>query len=177
MEPYLNNPFELLFDTTEFSSTRAIPIHWLTQFFQLVFSEMNDYLVSLHLYNPNTYLQRYIRKLPRAIVNKLVKRTHFSSNLVELNEHIATSMMKLPKETRKRVSPDAIVAPICQLVFFSIVDLEKEASVTIFPVTRITHLRSSIPVTVRIGPEHMQVITVSTLYIKKSGLIKQRQKC
>lgn len=101
MEPYLNNPFELLFDTTEFSSTRAIPIHWLTQFFQLVFSEMNDYLVSLHLYNPNTYLQRYIRKLPRAIVNKLVKRTHFSSNLVELNEHIATSMVKLPKETRK----------------------------------------------------------------------------
>ncbi|KAL7332161.1 hypothetical protein PS15p_204242 [Mucor circinelloides] len=139
MEPYLNNPFELLFDTTEFSSTRAIPIHWLTQFFQLVFSEMNDYLVSLHLYNPNTYLQRYIRKLPRAIVNKLVKRTHFSSNLVELNEHIATSMIKLPKET---------------------LDLEKEASVTIFPVTRITHLRSSIPVTVRIGPEHMQVITM-----------------
>jgi neurofibromin 1 len=101
MEPYLNNPFEILFDTTEFSSTRAIPIHWLTQFFQLVFSEMNDYLVSLHLYNPNTYLQRYIRRLPRAIVNKLVKRTHFSSTLVELNEHIATSMIKLPKETGK----------------------------------------------------------------------------
>jgi hypothetical protein len=47
----------------------------------------------------------------------------------------------------------------------NIVDLEKEVSVTIFPVVRITHLRSSIPVTVKIGPEHMQVITVS--YKKK----------
>lgn len=99
MEPHLNNPFELLFDTTEFCSTRAIPIHWLTQFFQLVFSEMNDYLVSLHLYNPNTYLQKYIRKLPRVIINKLVKRTHFSTSLGELSEHIALSEIRLPKET------------------------------------------------------------------------------
>ncbi|KAI8053543.1 hypothetical protein BDF21DRAFT_441145 [Thamnidium elegans] len=139
MEPHLNNPFELLFDTTGFCSTRAIPIHWLTQFFQLVFSEMNDYLVSLHLYNPNTYLQKYIRKLPRVIINKLVKRTHFSTSLGELSEHIALSEIRLPKET---------------------VDLEKEASVTIYPVTRITNIRSSIAVTVKIGPEHMQVITM-----------------
>jgi hypothetical protein len=99
MEPHLNNPFELFFDCTDFSSTRAIPIHWLTQFFQLVFSEMNDYLVSLHLYNPNTYLQKYIRKLPREIVNKLVKRTHFSLSLGELSEHIAPGEIRLPKET------------------------------------------------------------------------------
>ncbi len=101
MEPHLNNPFELLFDITEFSSTRCIPIHWLTQFFQLVFSEMNDYLVSLHLYNPNSYLQRYVRKLPRAIINKLVKRTHFSTSLGELSEHISPSEIRLPKETSK----------------------------------------------------------------------------
>ncbi|KAI9486703.1 MAG: hypothetical protein EXX96DRAFT_550220 [Benjaminiella poitrasii] len=138
MEPYLNNLFELLFDTTEFSSTRAIPIHWMSQFFQLVFSEMNDYLVSLHLYNPNTYLQKYIQKLPRTIVNKFVKRTHFSSSLIELHKHIAPTMVRLPKET---------------------IELEKETSVTIFPVLKITHLRSSIPVIVKIGTAHMQVIT------------------
>jgi neurofibromin 1 len=76
----------------------------MTQFFQLVFSEMNDYLVSLHLYNPNTYLQRYMHKLPRTIVNKLVKRTHFSTTLAELSEHIAPPLVKLPKETRKHVT-------------------------------------------------------------------------
>lgn len=101
MEPYLNNPFELLFDTTEFNSSRSLPAHWISQFFQLVFNEMNDYLVSLHLYNPNTYLQRYIRKLPRAIINKLVKRSHFSTSIAELSEYIAPSNIKLPKETCK----------------------------------------------------------------------------
>lgn len=112
MEPYLNNPFELLFDCTEFSSSRCLPIHWLTQFFQLVFSEMNDYLVSLHLYNPNTYLQKYIRKLPRAIVNKLIKRTHFSTSLVELSEHISPSEIRLPKEASK-----CITRNFCSCVF------------------------------------------------------------
>ena len=97
MEPHLNYPFELLFDTTEFSATHGVPIHWLTQFFQLVFNEMNDYLVALHLYNPNSYLQRYIRKLPRQIINKLVKRTHFSTSLGELSEYISPAEIRLPK--------------------------------------------------------------------------------
>jgi hypothetical protein len=99
MEPHLNNPFEMLIDATEFSSTHAIPIHWIIQFFQLVFSEMNDYLVALHLYNTNTYLQLYIGKLPRVIINKLVKRTHFSNSLADLSEHIALTEIRLPKDT------------------------------------------------------------------------------
>lgn len=103
MEPHLNNPFELLFDVTEFSSTRAIPIHWMTQFFQLVFSEMNDYLVALHLYNTNTYLQRYVRKLPRVIINKLVKRTNFSNCLADLSEFISLTEIRLPKDTSKNM--------------------------------------------------------------------------
>lgn len=42
-----------------------------------------------------------------------------------------------------------------------LVDLEKEATVAISSVTRLTNFRSSIPVVVKIGSEHMQVITVS----------------
>ncbi|KAF7721136.1 Ras GTPase activating protein ira2, partial [Apophysomyces ossiformis] len=125
MEPYLSHPFELLFDLTQFSAACEIPIHWLTQFFQLVFTEMNDYLVTLHLYNPNSHLQRYIRKLPRAITNKLVKRTHFSLSLAELYERISPSEVRLPKET---------------------LDIEQEPNQVFFPVTRLTHLRSTIPV-------------------------------
>ncbi|KAG0184581.1 Ras GTPase activating protein ira2 [Apophysomyces sp. BC1034] len=139
MEPYLSHPFELLFDLTQFSLACEIPIHWLTQFFQLVFTEMNDYLVTLHLYNPNSHLQRYIRKLPRAITNKLVKRTHFSLSLAELYERISPSEVRLPKET---------------------LDIEQEQNTVFFPVTRLTHLRSTIPVMVKIGPEHVQIITV-----------------
>lgn len=169
MEPYLNNPFELLFDTTEFSSARSLPAHWISQFFQLVFNEMNDYLVSLHLYNPNTYLQRYIRKLPRAIINKLVKRSHFSTSIAELSEYIAPSNIKLPKETRKLFEKSSCFNALN--FFQKIVDLEKEATVTISSVTRLSNFRSSIPVIVKIGSEHMQVITVNA-FLSTSKLAK-----
>lgn len=99
MEPYLNHPFELLFDTSRFSEDFEIPVHWLNQFFQLVFSEMNDYLVTLHLFNPNFHMQRYIRKLPRILTNKLVKRTRFSNSISELSVYISPAEIRLPKET------------------------------------------------------------------------------
>lgn len=101
MEPYLNHPFELLFDLTRFNEGCELPIHWLNQFFQLVFSEMNDHLVLLHLFNPNFHMQSYIRKLPRILTNKLVKRTRFAHTIGELANHISLSEMRLPKDTRK----------------------------------------------------------------------------
>ncbi|KAI8394136.1 uncharacterized protein BYT42DRAFT_553510 [Radiomyces spectabilis] len=138
MEPYLNNPFELLFDITRFSGKSEIPIHWLNQFFRLVFSEMNDYLVALHIFNPNTHLQQYIRKLPLILTNKLVKRTRFSLTLADLQKLIAPAEIHLPKET---------------------MDLEKELSTIFTPVTRVASMNINIPVTVKIGPEHMQIVT------------------
>jgi hypothetical protein len=78
-----------------------MPIHWLNQFFQLVFSEMNDYLVLLHLFNPNFHMQSYIRKLPRILTNKLVKRTRFAHTIAALTNHIALSEIQLPKDTCK----------------------------------------------------------------------------
>lgn len=97
----MNHPFELLFDLTRFSEEIEIPIHWMNQFFQLIFSEMNDFLVILHLYNPNFHMQRYVRKLPRIITNKLVKRARFASSISELSNYIAPSEIRLPKETCK----------------------------------------------------------------------------
>lgn len=101
MEPYLNQPFELLFDLTRFCEDNEIPIHWLNQFFQLVFSEMSDYLITLHLFNPNFHMQRYIRKLPRILTNKLVKRTKFANTITELSNYIAPSEIRLPKDSCK----------------------------------------------------------------------------
>ncbi|KAI8363872.1 hypothetical protein EDC96DRAFT_558843 [Choanephora cucurbitarum] len=139
MEPYLNQPFEFLFDLTEFTSSRSIPINFFTQFFQLVLSEMNDYLVTLHLYNPTIFMAKRIRQLPRDIVNKLVKRAKFHTSLAELSEVIAPNQIKLPKQT---------------------MDMERENYTTISPVSRISNLKSSLPVTVKIGEEHIQIVTV-----------------
>ncbi|KAI8142067.1 hypothetical protein BJV82DRAFT_159057 [Fennellomyces sp. T-0311] len=139
MEPYLNRPFELMFDCTALNPYNEIPIHWLNQFFQLIFSEMNDYLLTLYLYNPSNYLQRYIARLPRPLINKLIKRAFFATTLADLHERIAPSEIHLPKET---------------------IDLEKAPSTTFFPVTRMNSLKSTTPVTIKVSQEHFQIITV-----------------
>ncbi|KAI9489055.1 hypothetical protein BDB00DRAFT_771458 [Zychaea mexicana] len=139
MEPYLNRPFELMFDLTGLNPFNEIPVHWLNQFFQLIFSEMNDYLVAIYMYNPSNYLQRYVARLPRLLINKLIKRVHFATTLADLHERIAPSEIHLPKET---------------------VDLEKAPSTTFFPVTRMNSLKSSTPVTIKVSQEYLQIITV-----------------
>ncbi|GAA5815422.1 hypothetical protein MFLAVUS_008930 [Mucor flavus] len=139
MEPYLNRPFELLFDLTRFCEDVEIPIHWLNQFFQLVFSEMNDYLVTLHLFNPNFHMQRYIRKLPRLLTNKLVKRTKFAITITELSSFIALSEIRLPKDSY---------------------EVEKEMGMTITNAYLITSFKTFIPVTIKIGSEYFQVTTI-----------------
>lgn len=105
MEPHLNHPFELLFDLTRGGAHCEIPVHWLNQFFQLVFTEMNDHLVYLHLFNPNFHLQRYIRKFPRILTNKLVKRTRSAISISELSNSIALSEIRLPKDSCKLCIP------------------------------------------------------------------------
>lgn len=39
--------------------------------------------------------------------------------------------------------------------------IEKDPCITVYPVTRLTNQRTSVPVIVKIGPEEVQVITVS----------------
>ena len=41
-----------------------------------------------------------------------------------------------------------------------IVEMERENYTTISPVSRISNLKSSLPVTVKIGEEHIQIVTV-----------------
>ncbi|KAI8097774.1 uncharacterized protein BX664DRAFT_356981 [Halteromyces radiatus] len=139
MEPHLSSPFELLFDLTYFDSGCEFPTHWLSLFFQLIGNWLNDYLVCLNLYNPNTHLRSYMRRFPRAILNKLVKRIRFVLTLSDLYERIPPSELRIPKYTA---------------------EIEKEPATVFYPVTRQTNLKSTLPVTVKISTEHIQIITV-----------------
>ncbi|KAG2213997.1 hypothetical protein INT47_001268 [Mucor saturninus] len=139
MEPHLNHPFELLFDWTRGGAHCEIPVHWLNQFFQLVFTEMNDHLVYLHLFNPNFHLQRYIRKFPRILTNKLVKRTRSAISISELSNSIALSEIRLPKDSY---------------------DIEKEMGMTVTNAFLITSFKTHIPVSIKIGSEYFQVTTI-----------------
>ncbi|RCI02984.1 Ras GTPase activating protein ira2, partial [Rhizopus stolonifer] len=147
MEPYLNAPFELMYDTTGFTLDNAIPIHWLDQLFSMIFNDMNDYLVAVHILNPTTHLLRHMLKLPRSLLNKVVKRLHVYSSLSELSEAIEISEFRFSKAT---------------------VNLEKNPSVTIYPVTRLTNQRISIPVIVKISSEELQIISMKKQEIFES---------
>jgi neurofibromin 1 len=103
MEPYLNQPFELFFDVTAMASDCELPINWLNQFFQLAFSERSDNMVSLYLLNAGFFSQRYARKLPRLLTNKLVKRCRLGISTREFHTWISSSELRLPKETCKYI--------------------------------------------------------------------------
>ncbi|KAI9259080.1 hypothetical protein BY458DRAFT_479034 [Sporodiniella umbellata] len=147
MEPYLDAPFELMYDTTGFTLDNAIPINWLDQLFSMIFNNMNDYLVAVHILNPTTHLLRHMLKLPRPLLNKVVKRLHIYSNLSEAGEAIEISEFKFAKAT---------------------LNLEKNPSVTIYPVTRLTNQRISLPVIVKISSEELQIISMKKQEIFES---------
>lgn len=101
MEPYLNSPFEFLIDYTGFTPANTVPNYWLTQFFQMILGEMDNYLVGVHIYNPNTHLQQYLTKMPNYIADKIIKGAHLYSSLVELSQNISLSELRLSKSTCK----------------------------------------------------------------------------
>ncbi|KAI8068638.1 hypothetical protein BC940DRAFT_298677 [Gongronella butleri] len=138
MEPYLSSPFEILFDLTYFDGDCEIPVHWMALFFQLIGNFVNDFLVNIHLHNPNFYFRSYIRRFPRAVLNKLVKKVVFSVSVDDLYQYIHPSSLRLPKYT---------------------VDIEDEPYSTFQNVTRQTHAKSSLPVTVKISNEHVLILT------------------
>ncbi|KAI7866864.1 hypothetical protein BDF14DRAFT_1808596 [Spinellus fusiger] len=139
LEPHFKKPFELLFDITCFNADCRMPPHWLNQFLQLLFSEVRNTLCALYLFNPNTHIQRYMAKLSRALVAKFTKQTMYILSIQELQEYIAPSEIRLPKQT---------------------VDIDKEKCVVFTPVTKVTNMVPVIPVTIKIGQEYLQIITV-----------------
>ncbi|KAI8357236.1 hypothetical protein BD560DRAFT_197971 [Blakeslea trispora] len=139
MEPCLSQPFELLLDLSRLSEDNEIPAHWLNQFCQLIFNEMNDNLALLHLFNPNFHWRRYIRKLPRTLTNRLVKRTRFAIKISELTKYIALPEIRLPKDA---------------------FDMEKEIGMTVASAHLISNFKVVIPVQLRIGPEYLVITTL-----------------
>ncbi|KAI8335906.1 hypothetical protein BC941DRAFT_429713 [Chlamydoabsidia padenii] len=139
MEPYLDKPFDIILDATRMNPVNEIPVHWINTLFQLIFQEMNDNLTHLYIFNPNSHLQRYIRKIPLKITNRLLKKTRFAITVAQLQEGIAPSEIRLPKLS---------------------VELEKELGTVFYPVSKIITMNIRIPVIVRVGEEHLQVTTV-----------------
>lgn len=101
MERVANKLCEVVLDLTQFGPSNEIPNQWISQLLQLLPFDVYDNVAMIHIYNPNSFLRKYIKKLPRPVTHKITKRINFAVILVELQEHINASEIRLPKSTSK----------------------------------------------------------------------------
>lgn len=101
LERASNRHYELLIDLTRFCRLNEIPGQWVHQLMQILSEDKSDNIAICHIYNPNTYLRTFIKKLARPLSHKFTKRILFAVTLAELHEHILPSEVRLPKSTSK----------------------------------------------------------------------------
>ncbi|RUS29150.1 hypothetical protein BC938DRAFT_480989 [Jimgerdemannia flammicorona] len=138
LEPAMAKPFELLLDLTQFGQQNEIPNQWLNQLLQLLPYDIHDYLSVIYIYNANSNLKKYSKKMSRPLPNRLGKKMIFACQLAELQEHIVTSEVRLPSATAA---------------------LETSHSVTFHPVNKLTQLKTFVPVTIKVSSEYIQIQT------------------
>lgn len=120
MERAASKLCEVVLDLTQFGPQNEIPNQWISQLLQLLPFDVYDNVASIHIYNPNSFLRKYIKKLPRPVTHKISKRISFAVTLVELQEHIHASEIHLPKSTSKSYLHLVIVIdsyPVCYSEF------------------------------------------------------------
>ncbi|ORX62830.1 hypothetical protein DM01DRAFT_1403269 [Hesseltinella vesiculosa] len=131
--------FELVVDLTLFGPSCELSNLWMNQIIQLLPFDGIENVAAIHMYNPNSYLRKYIKKLTRPISNKLSKRFTFSVTLAELHEHIQPTEVRLPKATTA---------------------LDTESSTVFYPVNKVSQYKLNIPVTIKVSAEYVQIMTV-----------------
>lgn len=105
MERAGNKSLELVIDMTLFCSANEIPTQYISQILQLLPFDATDNIASILVYNPNSHLRKYVKKLAKPASHKMTKRTFFAVTLAELYEFINPSEVRLPKSTCKLHTP------------------------------------------------------------------------
>ncbi|SAM09354.1 hypothetical protein [Absidia glauca] len=139
MERATNKPFEIVIDLTLFGPSNEVSNQWINQILQLLPFDCFENVGAVHLYNPNTYLRKYMKKLTQPIPSKLSKRLTFAVTLAELHEYILPSEVRLPKSTTA---------------------LDTEQSAVFYPVNKLSQYKLNIPVTLKVSAEYVQIMTV-----------------
>ncbi|OZJ04004.1 hypothetical protein BZG36_03619, partial [Bifiguratus adelaidae] len=139
LEPMRGKSFDLCFDMSQFDVENEIPNQWINQLVQLIPSDLVDNITTVYIFNVNFNLRRYVKRLSRPLSHKVLKRIVFATTIAELSDYIAPNDILLPNTT---------------------VALEAENSTVFFPVTKITPYRTMVPVTIKVGVQHIQIMTV-----------------
>ncbi|CAG8444039.1 5054_t:CDS:10 [Acaulospora morrowiae] len=138
IKSHMSRPFEILVDLTQFGASNEIQSQWVQHFTQILPYEVVENLSKLYLYNTNTAFKKFVKKISRSLPQQISKRTVFCCSLNELHEYIAPSEVRLPRST-------------------SCLDVRRNRNT--FSVTRISHYRVHVSVTIKICNEYVQIIT------------------
>ncbi|KAI8087606.1 uncharacterized protein B0P05DRAFT_584843 [Gilbertella persicaria] len=138
LERASNRQYELFIDITRFGRNNEIPVQWVNQILQLMGEDKLENVAVCHMYNPDTYLRTYAKKLSRPIPHKFTKRVIFAVTLAEVHENISPSEVKLPKSTTS---------------------LETDPNAAFFPVNKVLKYSTQLPVTLKISAEFIQVMS------------------
>ncbi|CAG8520644.1 15640_t:CDS:10, partial [Funneliformis caledonium] len=136
----MGQPFEVVVDLTQFGSNNEVQSQWVQQFIQIHPFDIQENLAKLYFYNTNTTFKKFVKKLSRPLSPKIAKKTLFCCNLTELHEYIAPGEIGLPRST-------------------TILDTDNNGIIHT-PVTKISHYRMHIPVTIKISSEFIQILTL-----------------
>ncbi|KAI9310474.1 hypothetical protein BX666DRAFT_2126182 [Dichotomocladium elegans] len=139
IERVSSQQFEVVVDLTLFGPANEVPCQWISQLLQLLPFDATENVVAIHMYNPNSSFRKFMKRLQRPVSHKFSKYFTSSATLLELQEYINVSEIRLPNSTTA---------------------LETEPNAVYFPVNRISQFKAQVPVTVKISAEYIQIMTV-----------------
>ncbi|KAJ3122925.1 Ras GTPase activating protein ira2 [Nowakowskiella sp. JEL0407] len=134
----INRPYDLVVDATRFSAENEWKVEWLTRFETLLPAEIMNNCQNVYVYNCNTALRKFLKKVQKLVTQRFLRRIIFVSSINELSEHIAQSELRLPSFT---------------------MSLERDISGIFSPASKISHYRSSVQVMFKMSQEYIQVTT------------------
>ncbi|KAG8981934.1 Ras GTPase activating protein ira2 [Tulasnella sp. 425] len=144
--------FDIIIDCTGFSSSSEVPIQWFKFLIELVPSDILQRWSTTYILNPNTYCQKYLRKL-----------YHLFSGL----------------NVRKQVTAVSSVHDLLPMVHPSVISLmtypvglERGLSEPFVDVKKLDRHKMSVPITLHIGSSHLRITSTKPKQIWGSASSK-----
>ncbi|KDN38513.1 hypothetical protein K437DRAFT_22753 [Tilletiaria anomala UBC 951] len=151
LQPLFNREFDLLLDMTGMSSEHWIPPQWLLYWTSLLPSEVRRGLRNLIAFNPNSSTKESLRPYFLHEIEKLGPLDNALAAPANLDVHFCTSLAELEAFiARKDIDLNASTMSI------AMAPVEHT-----FPnATLISHYRALLPVSFRLGSDHLQIMSL-----------------
>ncbi|KAG9015978.1 Ras GTPase activating protein ira2 [Tulasnella sp. 427] len=145
-------PFDIIVDCTGFTSSSEVPIQWYKFLIELVPSDILQRWSTTYILNPNTYCQKYLRKLYHLFsglnVRKQVTAVSSVHDLLSMVHSSTLSLMTYP------------------------VGLERGLGEPFMEVRKLDRHKMSVPITLHVGNSHLRITSTKPKQIWGTAFCK-----